>query len=306
MATLTSMHGPTLPTGSVPIDTGTAELVRHVDDPASVTLFVNGAESSHLDLSDPTRLEFEYMQQMVAVIDRTHPAPAPLHVTHLGAGGCALARAIDALRPGSRQLAVDIDATLVAHARDWFALPRAPRLRLRADDARAAAARLRRASQHVVVRDVFAGQTVPEHVRTVEFTRLVADCLQDDGVYLANCADSPPLLQARREVATVAQVFGEVALIAEPGVLKGRRRGNLVVVGARTPLPQAALARALRCLPQPVTLVAGDSLADFARTARPWVDAVPVAARSRPAPLGAGADAEGARTSRRASPFEHE
>src|SRR5665648_1235047 len=126
--------GSRLPNGPVAISTGTAEVVR--DGPWHVTLLVNGVPSSSLDLANPTWLDFEYMQQMATFLDQV-PA-GPLTAVHLGAGGCTLPRWLEAVRPGSSQLAVDVDAELVRLVRDWFDLPRAPRLRLRAQDARAA------------------------------------------------------------------------------------------------------------------------------------------------------------------------
>src|SRR5690606_39390072 len=58
-----------------------------------------------------------------------------------------------------------------------------------------------------------------------------------------------PLTLARAEVATTAAVLGDVTLVAEPAQLKGRRYGNLVVVGPHTREPDpAALDRALRRL----------------------------------------------------------
>ena len=116
------------PTGPVPIPTGTVELVRDLDDPDGVTVLVNGVPSSYLDLVDPTRLVFEYMQQMAAVIDRVGDAGGPLDVVHLGAAGCALARAVDADAPRvapagrrARHRAAGAGARLVRPA----ALPRA-------------------------------------------------------------------------------------------------------------------------------------------------------------------------------------
>jgi spermidine synthase len=261
----------------VPIATGVVELRRPPADPNGLMVLVNGAESSYLDLADPTRLEFEYMQQMSTVLDHVAPPPAPLRAVHLGAAACALPRALDAARPGSRQLAVEIDAELAAHARTWFDLPRAPRLRIRVADARAAVERLRPASQDVVVRDVFAGREVPDHVRTLEFTALVSRALAPGGVYLANCADAPPLFTARREAATLAEAFPHVAVITEPAILRGRRYGNLVLVGSHRPLPLARLARALRALPLPVTVVAEEEVARFRRSAQPFRDAHPAA-----------------------------
>ncbi len=250
----------------MPIATGTAELCRERDDPDGVTLYVNGVPSSHLDLADPTHLEFEYMQQMAAVVDRL-PA-GPLSVVHLGAAGCALARAWEATRPGSRQLAVDIDPVLADLVRRWFDLPRAPALRLRVGDARQVLTALPDRSADVVVRDAFAGEGTPEHLTTSEFTRQVARVLRPGGVYLANCADRPPLALARADAATTASAFDHVAVVAEPAVLRGRRYGNLVVVGTDDPelLTSSGLARTLRTLPIPARILVGDEVAVFVGT----------------------------------------
>ncbi len=254
---------PGWPTGPVSIATGTAELVRERDDPDGVTLLVNGVPSSHLDLADPARLEFEYMQQMAAVVERL--APGPVTAVHLGAAGCALPRALDAARPGSRQLAIDIDPVLAALVRRWFDLPRAPALRLRVDDARHALSTLAAGRADLVVRDAFAGDGTPPHLATVEFTTEVARVLRTGGVYLANCADRPPLTLARSEAATVAAVFRHAAVISEPAVLRGRRYGNVVVVGTDDDelLVTPVLARTLRALPIPARILAGDDLVDF-------------------------------------------
>lgn len=257
------------------------EAQRSPDDPDAVTLLVNGVPSSHLDLTDPLRLEFEYMQQMAVVLDRATGAPtadrAPLRAVHLGAAGCALARWVEARHPGSRQVAVDLDPVLVALVRDWFDLPRAPALRLRTGDAREQLATLPDGGADAVVRDVFAGDRTPAHVTTVEFVRDVARALRPGGVYLANCADRPPLDHARAEVATLAEVFAHVGLVAEPGVLRGRRYGNLVLVGTDDPgvLTDAGLERELRSLPVPARLLAGEELGAFAGRHAPLRDTAP-------------------------------
>lgn len=299
-----------LPAGEVQTSTGTAELVPDPDGSTGVTLMVNGVPSSHLDLADPGLLTFEYMQQMAAVLGAL-PA-GPLRVVHLGAAGCTLARYVEHERPDSRQIAVDLDADLVARVREWFALPRAPRLRLRAGDARAELATLPDSSVDVVVRDVFAGDTTPAHVTTVGFVREALRVLRPGGVYLANCADRPPLALVRRELATAAAALtpfstgatteGRIGLIAEPGQLKGRRYGNLVLVVVRPvddatsadgnqaaqddPVPfgldDPGLARALRSLPVPATLLAGEEVRRFTGTAVPLEDDLPL-----PVPDGA-------------------
>ncbi|MBL0887444.1 spermidine synthase [Myceligenerans indicum] len=274
---------PTLPDGPVPITTGTAEVVRDPDHPDRVTLHVNGVPSSSLDLSDPGFLDFEYMQQMAAVVALL--PSGPLRALHLGAAGCALARYIEHERPGSRQLGVDVDARLLELVRDWFGLPRAPRLRLRADDAGHALAGVHPESFDVVIRDVFAGDVTPGHLAGTDFAAAARRALRPGGVLLLNCADRPPLTLARRELASLAEAFGpaaaatgRLAAIAEPAVLKGRRYGNVVLAAVRAmpagddehvDLRDPGLGRVLRTLPVPARLVAGEDATRFAGTAAP-------------------------------------
>lgn len=267
----------TWPVGPVPIATGTAELVRSPDDPDAVTLLVNGVPSSHLDLADPFRLEFEYMQQMAAVLERLPAGPGPVRAVHLGAAGCALARWVHARFPGARQVAVDLDPVLVALVRDWFDLPRSPALRLRAGDARAELATLPAAGADVVVRDVFAGDRTPAHLTTQEVVQDVVRALRPGGLYLVNCADRPPLTLARAEAATLATGFRHVAAVAEPAVLRGRRYGNVVLAATDDPdlLAGPGLARELRSLPVPARLLTGDELRAFTGRAAPLRDAAP-------------------------------
>ena len=279
----------------MPIDTGTAEVEADPDHAARMTLLVNGVPSSFLDLDDPGFLAFEYMQQMDAVSELL--PSGGVRALHLGAAGCALARRWDAERPGSRQLGVDVDARLLELVRRWFNLPRSPRLRLRADDAGHAVTTLADASFDVVVRDVFAGDTTPTHLLGPGFAREVARVLRPGGLYLANCVDRPPLVTARRELATLAAAFagpagspdhdtvaaGRLAAVTEPAIFKGRRYGNVVLAAVRpagdgSPVPDLtlpALARALRSLPVPAQVLAGDELAGFVRGFAPFGDEDP-------------------------------
>jgi spermidine synthase len=232
---------------------------------------VNGVPSSYLDLDDPGFLAFEYMQQMAAFVDCL--PPGPLRVVHLGAAGCTFARWMEHARPGSTQLAIDLDTELVTLVRDWFDLPRSPRLRLRPGDARRELATVRTGWADVVVRDVFAPDVTPDHLSTVEFDAEVVRALAPGGLYLANCADRPPLARTRAEVATwLAAGATDVAVSSEPALLRGRRYGNLVLAVRTAPADapladDAALARRLRTLPVPAHLLGGRELGEFAATA---------------------------------------
>lgn len=265
---------PTPEAGSFDISTGTAELVS--DGVGGWLLTVNGAQSSYVDPFDPANLEFEYMRQMAAVVADAHPGTAtPLRFLHLGAAACALPRAMAHRYPKSRHVAVEIDAELARLAREWFDLPRAPRLRIRVGDAREVVETLTEATRDLIVRDAFAESITPDHLKTVEFTAAVRRVLAPGGLYLANVGDRRDLGSARREVATIADAFANVELIADPSMFKGRRSGNIVVVAGDGPLPDSAeLERVLRSDPEPSRLLTGSAATDFARNSPPFRDSL--------------------------------
>ena len=260
--------------GTYDVDTGKARLVRDRRDRALWTLYVNGMASSPVHLEDPTVLDFEYMRWMADVIELAAPAPPPqpLDVVHLGGAGCALARAVEAVRPGSRQVVVELDAELARLVRRWFDLPRSPRLRLQTGDARQGLAARRDGSADVVVRDVFADDLTPRHLTTVEFVADAARVLRADGIYLANVADSATLTVLRAEVATLREVFPCAAMIAEPAALRRRRWANAVLLGSEAPLPVEALVRRMSSAAVPARVVHGEALTDFSAGTRPFRD----------------------------------
>ena len=225
------------------MSTGLAELVPDPYRAGAWTLLLDGAPQSHVDLGDPTHLEFEYMRRMAAAIDLAAPAGEPLRVLHLGGGAMTLPRYVAATRPGSAQRVVEIDAELVELVRR--SLPWAPKakLRVRVADARTAVTGMRAGGYDLCVLDVFAGSRTPAHLTSVEFARQVARVLAPGGWLIANVADGPPLTYARAQVATIRAALPEACVIADAAVLRGRRFGNLVVLAGRTPPPVADLTR---------------------------------------------------------------
>jgi spermidine synthase len=257
--------------GPRPISTGTAELVRDRVDPRGWTVLVNGVPSSYVH-ADPLVLGFEYLQWFGVVLDALAPAGEPLRVSHVGGGGCTMARYVAAARPGSVQVAYEVDAELVTLVRQAFDLKRVPGLRIRAQDGRAGLAEATAAVADVVIRDAFAGAVVPAPLTTGEWLAVVRRVLRPAGCYLANIADRADLSLARREAATALRHFRHVALIAEPGQLRGRRYGNVVLVASDAPLPDEALDRALASAATPARLVATERVAELASGARVFAD----------------------------------
>src|SRR3954462_13053870 len=139
------------PPGPTPVLGGTAELLGDADRDGSWMLLVNGTPQSHVDLEDPTHLEFEYVRRMSHVLDLAAEPGQPLDVVHLGGGALTLARYVAVTRPGSRQRGVEVDEALTDLVRRELPLPRHARVRVRAADARAGLAALPTAGADVVL-----------------------------------------------------------------------------------------------------------------------------------------------------------
>jgi spermidine synthase len=257
------------------------ELLRDADRRAAWMLLIDGVPQSHVDLDDPGYLDFEYVRRIGHVIDAVAPAGQPLRVLHLGAGALTLARYVASTRPGSPQLAVEVDAALVDLIRLRLP-PRDPRLRVRVGDARAELERLRPASFDVVIADVFAGGRTPAHLTSAEFWAAARRAVRATGVVTANVADGAPLAHTRAQVATARAVFRHACLIADAAVLRGRRFGNLVLAASPEPLPVDALTRRTAGDPMPGRVLYGANLARFTAGAKAVTDATAVPSPAAP------------------------
>lgn len=241
-------------------------------------LIVDDTPQSHVDLDDPTHLHFEYIVRMGAVIDQL--APGALTAVHLGAGALTVPRYIDATRPGSRQQVVELEAPLVQLVREHLPLRPGASIRIRIGDARDGVRRLPAAltgNSDLVVSDVYSGAQTPAHLTSVEFYRELTALLAPAGVLLVNVADGPGLAFARRQVATIAEVLPEVAVLADTQVLKGRRFGNLVIAASAAALPTEWLPRLLAAGPHPAKIAQGAEVTAFIQGARVVTDADAVA-----------------------------
>ncbi|MEW1870805.1 fused MFS/spermidine synthase [Streptomyces caelestis] len=259
------------------VDHGTAKLMPDVDRERAWLLTVDGAPQSYVDLDEPAHLEFEYVRRLGHVLDTVAEPGRPLDVLHLGGGALTLPRYLAATRPGSRQHVVEFDRGLLELVAEHLPLPADADVSLHAADARAWLEAAPDDSADVLVADVFGGSRVPAHLTSVAYAQEAARVLRPGGVYLVNLADAAPFAFLRSQIATLGTRFEELALIAEPGVLRGRRFGNAVVAAARQPLDVAALSRATAADAFPARVEHGAALRDFARGARPVrdEDAVP-------------------------------
>lgn len=229
-------------------------------------LEVDGTPQSHVFIDDPGELFFEYIRRIGHVLDQVAAPGQPITAVHLGGGALTLPRYIEATRPGSRQQVIELEQDLIDFVREQLPLQRNANIRIRYGDAREVMGKLPtglHGNVDVVVVDVFSGARTPAHVTSVEFYREAAKLLSPTGVLIVNVADGPGLAFARGQAATLQAVLPNVIALAETQVLKGRRFGNVVLVGSGDDSIGHWLPRLLAGGPHPAKAVEGAEMKQF-------------------------------------------
>lgn len=261
----------------ITIGAGQARIDADRWSPGSYTLIVDGTPQSHVDLDDPTHLAFEYVRRIGHAIDLL--PPGPVTALHLGAGALTLPRYVEATRPGSRQQVIELEQGLVDLVRAQLPFPRGASIRVRYGDAREVMEKLPqglRGTVDLLVVDVFGGSQIPAHVTSLEFYSAAAQFLSPGGMLIVNSADGAGLAFARGQASTLATALEHVVAVADPGTLKGRRFGNVVLVGSHSELPVDQMPRVYSADPLPAKVVAGRELRDFIAGAPVVTDATAV------------------------------
>ncbi|MDO5535798.1 MAG: fused MFS/spermidine synthase [Propionibacteriaceae bacterium] len=244
--------------------------------PGAFRVVAGETAQSWVDLADPLRLEFEYVQRVGEALDATvlaRPADERIRVVHLGGGGLTLPRYVAARRPGTAQIVCEPDANLVEEVRRVMPLPPRSGIKVRTVGGREGLEAMPPDYIDALVLDAFDGPRVPSSLATAEFLEAVAARRRPGGVFIANVTDRAPFAWARRFAAAVRDVHRSILVSAESPVWKGRRFGNLVIVAADGRLPATELSRSAARAAFPYRFLAGREVADWIGAATPFTDA---------------------------------
>jgi hypothetical protein len=218
------------------------ELVAERDPrrPSGRLLRQRDMDASYVDLADPLHLEFDYLRWIRIVLR----AARARRVLHVGGGACALPRAMAAEDPDGRQEVCEIDADVLALAREHLGLRRAPGLHVRHAEGRAFVAGQPAGSWDAIVIDAFVGAAVPRRLITAE---ALSDVARVAPLALVNVVDN----RAARDVGAVAAGLAE----AYPRTWTlGGRVGNTVVTGSAAALDLPRIATRAAADPSPARL----------------------------------------------------
>jgi len=247
-----------------------AFLVPDLAYPRAFTLRIGRTDQSYVDLDDPLRLEFDYVQRLADVVDSVTEPGQRLRVVHIGGAAMTLPRYIAATRPGSAQIVLEPDVELTAFVRRHLPLPVRSGIKVRGTDGCRGIAELRDGYADLVIIDAFVGARVPAELTTNEFLEDARRSLSDHGVIILNLTDRGPLGYARRVLAGLRQVFPHVLLCAESSTLKGRRFGNVIIAGGGTALPYSAIAERAGQSPFPYRVLRGARLNQLLADSKPF------------------------------------
>ncbi|WP_158851442.1 spermidine synthase [Saccharothrix deserti] len=248
---------------------GTARLAPDPYRPTSWLLTVDGVLQSYVDLADPTYLRMPYATWAARVLDLHWPAGEPVSALQVGGGGFTIARYLAATRPGSPQTVYELDGPLVDLVRSHLDLDAIANLQVRVEDGESGIERTPDATADVVVMDVAQAGAVAIHLAAVEFLREIARVLRADGLYLGNMWSAADMTLPLRAVASLTEVFPHVVLLAEPGLLLGKRAGNVVLAASNRELPHQALTTWAESAGNRVFCLSATQLAAFRGVAPP-------------------------------------
>ena len=241
---------------------------RDAGRPSGRLLRQGDMEASYVDLADPRHLEFDYLRRMRDLVE----ALRARRIVHVGGAGCALARALAAGDAARRQTVVEVDAEVLALAREHLGLRRAPGLRVRHDDGRRFLAGLPDGSADVILVDAFVGARVPRHLATAEALADAARVLAPGGALAINVVDVPPMDDVRAIAAGLRACLPTVAALGAGPVLRARRQGNVVLLAGHGSLPLERLRIRAAADPEPAALLDAAGVDALWGGAAPWCD----------------------------------
>ena len=218
-------------------------------------------DASYVDLADPLHLEFDYLRWIRIVLR----AAGARRVLHVGGGACALPRALAAEDPGGRQEVCEVDADVLALAREHLGLRRAPGLHVRHAEGRAFVAAQPSAGWDAIVIDAFVGAAVPRRLITAQ---ALTDVARVAPLALVNVVDNRAARDVRAVAAGLAEAYPRVWLL-------GGRVGNTVVAGNVAPLDLRRIASMAAADPSPARLTSPAALAQRLSGTAPLQDDEP-------------------------------
>jgi len=193
---------------------------------------------SYVVPDDPRALDYGYEHAYSDLTEAQAIGRDRIDTLFLGGGGYTFPRYVEAVYPTSTIDVVEIDPAVTATAYERLGLPRTSRIRSFNQDARMFLTEWIDPRRYdFVYGDAFNDLSIPYHLTTVEFNRIIARRLKPDGVYLTNIIDrfeGGEFLKA--EANTLRAVFPHVYVFGRGDAFLPFDRNTYVIMASRQPL----------------------------------------------------------------------
>jgi len=192
---------------------------------------------------DPRALDYGY-ERAYSNLTQAHAAGgSQIDTLFIGGGGYSFPRYIEAVYPSSTVDVIEIDPAVIGIAYDRLGLPRTSRIRSFSRDARVFLTEWTDPKRYdFIYGDAFNDLSVPYHLTTVEFNRIIAARLKPKGIYLSNIIDKfegGEFLKA--EANALRAVFPHVYIFGRGETFEPFDRNTYVLMASGPPLNRAAL-----------------------------------------------------------------
>ncbi|MBI3977228.1 MAG: fused MFS/spermidine synthase [Chloroflexi bacterium] len=193
---------------------------------------------SYTKLDDPKYLDYGYLRIYGEITEYVANGRQALKTLSIGGGGYTFPRYVEAVYPGSQVDVLEIDPGVTETNYEQLGLSVDTTIATYNMDARMVLAAWNGSRKYdLVFGDAFNDLSVPYHLTTLEFGRLVRDHLTDDGVYLVNVVDNFKTGQfVRAFVNTLREVFPHVYLTGPGAYWDSSSPSTYVIVAANRPL----------------------------------------------------------------------
>jgi predicted membrane-bound spermidine synthase len=207
------------------------------DPPMVRTLILDRLVHSYTLPEYPGALIYGYEQTYAEVIRPLAEETPDLRAFFIGGGGYTFPRYMEETYPDSEIIVAEIDPGVTEIAREMLGLQGSERIEAHNQDARTFMKGLERGARFdLIFGDAFNDFSVPYHLTTLEFSRLVDSLLAPDGLYVANIVDGGQRGSFLRAfVRTQQAVFTHVEVIPTIASWRDAPRTTWVIVASQSP-----------------------------------------------------------------------
>jgi len=207
------------------------------DPPIVRTLILDRLVHSYTLSDYPRALIYGYERTYAEVIRPLAERTPSLRAFFVGGGGYTFPRYIEETYPDSEIVVAEIDPGVTETAREMLSLHGSKRIQTHDQDARTFMASIESENRFdLIFGDAFNDFSVPYHLTTLEFARLVDRLLAPDGLYVANIVDGGQRGSFMRAfVRTQQAVFAHVEVIPTIATWREAPRTTWVIVASQSP-----------------------------------------------------------------------